>query len=112
MSIVAWDRAPAELKRCSEWRNPPANIAAPSTSRIFPIIEPAIDAFHIVKASTQRGEGNDEFGGVPESGIKQPANTFTKVLRKLLSCATPLGQPGITLARKEFCVRSFKLSDG
>lgn len=45
VSIVAWERAPDGLKCCSEWRSPPASMAAPRTSKMFPTMEPAIDAF-------------------------------------------------------------------
>ena len=44
VSIVAWVPAPAGLKCCSGYRIPPASMAAPSTSRILPIMQPAIDA--------------------------------------------------------------------
>src|SRR5262245_53789040 len=48
VSSVACERAPAALKRCSLWRRPPASIAAPSTSRMFPTMEPTSEAFTTV----------------------------------------------------------------
>ena len=41
VSMVACERAAAALKCCSDRRIPPANIAAPRTRRILPIIDPA-----------------------------------------------------------------------
>src|SRR6266487_3592415 len=41
---IAEVRAPVRLKRCSLYFVPPHKIDSPSTSRMLPIIEPAIDA--------------------------------------------------------------------
>jgi hypothetical protein len=38
-------RAPVRLKRCSLCLHPPSRMESPSTRRMFPMIEPVIDAF-------------------------------------------------------------------
>ena len=43
-SIEVWTLAPVRLKVCFSRPRPPASIAAPSTSRMLPMIEPTIEA--------------------------------------------------------------------
>ena len=85
VSIVAWARAPAGLKCCSGYRIPPASMAAPSTSRILPIMQPAIDA-STTSWSPARNAARAiiELGGIAECRIEQSANPFAHALRKML----------------------------
>src|SRR5207302_10269379 len=57
-------------------------MAAPKTSSILPMIEPAIEALtNVVKYVPQGGEGDHQLCGISESGIKQPADTFARTDR-------------------------------
>src|SRR5437867_887992 len=44
VSIVTWRPAAARLNDCLGWRTPPASMLTPRTRRMFPMIEPVIDA--------------------------------------------------------------------
>ena len=39
---------------------------------------------HVVQPGTQRGERNDELGGIAERRVQEPANAFAHALRELL----------------------------
>ena len=45
ISIADWALAAVWLKVCLSRLQPPTTIAAPMTSRMFPMIEPTMDAF-------------------------------------------------------------------
>ena len=74
-SIEDCDEAAVRLKYWRSRLRPPKNIAAPSTSRMLPMIEPTIEALTTsCSPAPEREEGDDELGRVAEGDVEQAAD--------------------------------------
>jgi hypothetical protein len=73
MSIADWALAAVRLKVCFSRGSPPTNIAPPSTSRMFPMIEPTSDALTTSwSPSTSAKKAMISSGALPKVTFSRP----------------------------------------
>ena len=74
-SIADWALAAVRLKVCFSRSSPPTSIAAPSTSRMLPMIEPTIEAFTTsCSPSLSAKKAMISSGALPKVTFRKPAD--------------------------------------
>ena len=89
-SMADWALAAVRLNDCFSRPSPPTSIAAPSTSRMLPMIEPTIDAFTTsCSPSLSAKKAMISSGALPKVTFRKPPMPGP-VLAAMCSVASPI----------------------
>ena len=89
-SIATWALAAVALKVCLSRGRPPTSIAAPSTSRMLPMIEPTIEAFTTSwRPASRAKKAMISSGALPNVTFRSPPMPGP-VLAAIASVASPI----------------------